>query len=96
MAEATASSFAGEKRQAGEEFASAGNRIRNKIPVHKLCRIGGAMPHEDTQIMHPSCSEENIVVEVQLVPDAAGESIKPWLVTKFIDGTRFCTDVLDY
>jgi hypothetical protein len=54
------------------------------------------MTNEDTQIMHPSCSEENIVVEVQFLTNAAGECVKPRLVTKFIDGARFCTNVLDY
>ena len=86
----------GRKTQCGKEFSGAGNRIGNMVPVRNFCRIGGAMTHKDTQIMHPRCSEEDIVVEVQSLTNAAGESVKPWLMAKFIDGTRFYTDVLDY
>jgi hypothetical protein len=53
------------------------------------------MTKKDAEVMHPCGGEDNIVVEFHSLPDATGECVQARLMTKFGDGLRFGTDVLD-
>ena len=50
------------------------------------------MTQEDSEIVHPGCGKENIVVVNHSLSQPGGQRVEPWLMAKLVHRQRLCTD----
>jgi hypothetical protein len=81
------------KPPAGKKFPAPGNRIGHVIPFRELLRITWPMAEKNSEIVHPRCSEHDVVVIVNAFSDRPCQGIEPRLMAELIRWCRFGADV---
>ena len=79
----------------GQKLPTLAYSVWNVIPPGKLLRILRTMVQEYSEVMHPHCGKQNVVVIFEVLPYRFGECIESRLMTEFVFGLRFDANIID-
>ena len=61
-------------------------RVGEVVPGREFPGILRAMPHKHTEVMHPGCGEQDVVVEADSCAEDAGKPVQPGLMAELSRG----------